>query len=443
MTSFTRHFLIISGIALSMPPQGSADEPAVKSGNTTLSAEKEALLQAGTRPTPELSLDEVFRRVESSQPDWLADRLEEQVAAAQVRQAGLRPNPVFAVEAENFGGKGEWRGFDGAEYTAQLEQTVETGGKRTKRRQGAMADQILVMFDLAGKQAELRAEARRRFVAMLGAQERLVLDEDSLALAEELVKVVGLRVQAGKASPMEEEKARVLLAQQQVARDHARREVKVAQVQLSSLWGSVQPDFSRASGDLAGFTALPEDAALEAGLRMNPEVARWGAEIQQKEATVRQEDAARLPDVTVSGGIREAAEGQNRAFVVGLSVPLPLMDRNQGKREEAAVKLAQAQLRKRAVEVAARAELIKACDLFKAAVARIESLRQEVIPRSKSLFEGVQKAYVEGKYTYLDVLDARRTFLDARTQYIEALVDGQMARIEVDLLVGNEIRKTR
>ena len=394
---------------------------------------------ATNEPVGELTLAQAIELAEGRQPELGAARLDVQAAESRVTQAALRPNPSFALEAENFGGKDELTGFDAAEYTAQLEQTLELGGKRGKRSRVALSEQKLATFDLEAKRLDVRAETARRFVSVRGAQERLALSSESLALAEEFVQAVAARVRAGKVSAMDEDKARILLAQQKAALEAAQGQLEVARVQLSAMWGSASPRFDRVIGDLQAVPPVPDLPALAARLAANPDLARWATEVEQRQAALAQAKAARLPDVTLAGGVRRYAETDSAAFVAGVSVPLPVFDRNQGKVREATFILEKAEQQRRATEVAAAAALAEAYQTLLAALNRIATLKNEVIPRSKSVFDAVQIGYTEGKFAYLDVLDARRTFFDARAEYVEALVSGQKARADVERMVGGAL----
>lgn len=387
-------------------------------------------------PRFELTLSEAQRLADERHPAIRAARLEVDAARERVTQAGLRPNPELSVEAENFGGRNELKRFDGAEYTGEIGQTFELGGKRGKRLRVARADERLAAFDLAAQRLDVRAETARRFVDVLGAQERLALGRESLALAGEFERAVATRVQAGRAAPMELEKARVLLAQQQATLDGIERELHAARVRLSVMWGTWVPAFERVSGDLQELASTPEPAALAAHSASNPDLARWETELKQREAVLEEARAGRVPDVTVAGGMRRFAETGDDAFVAGVSIPLPVFDRNQGRVREAALLAEKAVQQRLAAEGEAAAALTEAHQALSGARLRIQALRQDVIPRSKAVFDAVQKGYVEGKFTYLDVLDARRTFFDARAEYVEALVAGHKARADVERSAG-------
>ena len=383
-----------------------------------------------------LSFTQAWERVQQHNPDLAASRTEGLAAESRVRQASLFPNPELSLEVENFGGKRELRGFDGAEYTAQLGQTLELGGKRHQRIHVAKSERQLVSFDFASKLLDVRADTERRFIAVQGAQEVVALNRDSLMLAEEFVKAVSARVQAGKTSPLDREKALILLAQQKVALNDASSQLQTAKVQLSSLWGKIEPGFDRVAGDLQDLLPPPSRSAAEQRLTRNPDVARWGAEIEQRKAILLQEKAARAPDVTVSGGFRRFAEGGDNALVAGLSMPLPLLNRNQGKVAEAILLLEKSEYLRKTAETTAKASLIDAYQTLAVELGRIATLKTDVLPRSKAVFDGVHTGYTAGKFTYLDVLDARRTFFDVRKEYIEALMAGHNGRITVERLIG-------
>lgn len=386
-----------------------------------------------------LTMKEAIQRANEQNPALCAERLELQAARERRLQASLRPNPEFTVEAENFGGRNELKGFDGTEYTAQLGQTLELGGKRSKRIRAAEESVKLTAYDLAAKALDVRAETACRFADLLGAQEKLNLCRDSLVLAEAFLGAVSARVRSGKVSPMEEEKARILLADQKSALDGAERELQSARVRLSSMWGPTGPDFDTAQGDLPHIGSLPDLPALQARVKSNPDLARWDAERDHRKAVLSGEKAARWPDMTIGGGLRQFAETDSEAFVASVSFPLPLMNLNRGNIREATVLIEKVEQERLAAESEAGAALAEAYQTLCATLNRIRALGDEVIPRSKAVLESVQKGYTDGKFAYLDVLDARRTFFEARNTYVEALISGHRSWAAVERLVGSPL----
>jgi cobalt-zinc-cadmium efflux system outer membrane protein len=387
-------------------------------------------------PAGKLVLAQALALAEAHHPALRAAQFGVQAADGRATQAATRPNPALGFEAENFGGSGAERRFDAAEYTTQIEQTLELGGKRGHRRCVATAEWQLSGFDLDAARLDIRAETTRRFVSVLGAQAQAELAREAMALAEAVAKTVDARVAAGKVSPMEQEKAQILLAQKRIARAQALQALATARVQLAAQWGNTRPAFEDAIGDLPALPSVPPLPVLLARLPGSPDVARWAGELARAQAVLSQARAARVPDLTVAAGVRRANETGSYTLVAGVSVPLPVFDRNQGSIREAEALLAQAGQLQRAAEVRAAADLAAAHQLLAAATNRVMTLRTEVLPRVKAVFDIAQSGYAQGKFTYLDVLDAQHTLVESQAEYIGALVAAHTGSADLERIIG-------
>ncbi len=133
-------------------------------------------------------------------PELAAFSWEIRAREAQELQAGLRPNPEFGVEVENFGGSGSLSGFEGSETTIWLGQLIELGGKRSKRAQVASLERDLASWDYESRRMDVFAEVAKSFFAVLAAQERVALAESISRIAERATERVAERVRAGAAS---------------------------------------------------------------------------------------------------------------------------------------------------------------------------------------------------------------------------------------------------
>lgn len=391
-------------------------------------------------PVGVLDLNQAISLVMESNPEIQSAQLELKAAEYRMLQAGLRPNPNLSFQAENVLGKNELSGFDSAEYTAQLEQTLEIGGKRSKRVESAELNRQLRVFNFTARQLDVEAETVRRFTALQGAQEQLALDREFMSLAQEFQKAVAARVQAGKVSAMEEEKAKILLSKQKAVLFKAENELASARVRLSSMWGSSKPGFDSVSGDFFSIPLLRAMSDLVEGVKENPDVGRWKAELAQRNAGVKAEKAARLPDVTIAGGVRRFNDTGDNAFVLGLSLPLPLFDRNQGNVLQSATLVSIAEKEQYSANLAANTELEKAYHEFLSASNKVSTLKIEIIPRATTVYDSVKAGYVQGKFSYLDVLDAQRTLFEARGEYIDAMVACRSAAADIGRISGKRTK---
>ena len=387
-------------------------------------------------PKGDIELREALSLALLHNPELAAFSIEVRAAEARTLQAGLLPNPEVSVEAEDFGGTGPRRGFEEAQTTVLVGQRLELGGKRPKRARVASLDRDLAGWDYISKRADVLTEARKSFVEVVAAQERLTLEQELLLLAEKTFETVSTRVRAGKVSPVEETKAGVELSNRRIEHDRARRSLEAVRKKLAALWGSDHPTFDRAVARLDEVSPIPSAEQLAAEIRGNPDVARWVTEKEQRRANAALQKAARIPDLTLAGGFRDFRETGDSAFVAEMSIPLPLFDRNQGGILESRRRVAKADRESAAAQIRAHAALAEIYQALSVSIAEIEALRTTVIPGAQSVYEAAGEGYRQGKFGFLEVLDAQRTLFEARRQYIEALSAYHKGVAELDRITG-------
>lgn len=358
---------------------------------------------------------------------------------ARELQAGLLPNPELGVEVENFAGAGDRTGFESAETTVSLSQLVELGGKRAKRARLAGLETSLSGWDYEAKRLEVFTNVTNSFLDVMAAQEQLALQEELLTVAEQVYNTVSERVKAGKVSPIEETRAGVALSTSRLQVEKARRDMRIARNDLAATWGGRAPVFEKAEGVFYTIVPVPAYEKLAGLASRNPGIARWSVEMEQREAALELERSMRIPDLTISGGIRQYGDTGDSAFVVGVSIPLPVFDRNQGGVLESRYKLAKAGEEKMASEVKVNTALADAYHTLATAYAEASKLKDDVMPQAQSVFDAVSEGYRQGKFHYLDVLDAERTFFEVKGQYIETLTAYNKAVAEVEMLIGGPV----
>ncbi len=358
---------------------------------------------------------------------------------ARTLQAGLRPNPEILAEIEDVAGTGSFRGFDQGQATVTLSQLIELGGKRTQRLRNAALERNLAGWDYEAKRIDVFTATAQSFIDVLAEQERLVLAAQAVDLARQVVGTVSDRVKAGSSSPAELTKAEVALGAAEIEREQTSRALAAARQRLVANWGSREPRFERVDGKLGAVRAIPTLADLRQRLGQNPDLARWGTEIVQRQAIVALERSRAVPDVTIGAGYRRLAGPEDSAFVAELSIPLPVFNRNQGAVLEAHRRLAQARGEQRSTEVRLSTELSTTYEALAAAYAQSERLKATILPGAEEAFDTLRAGYREGRFSYLDVLDAQRTLVAARAQHVRALAEYHQAVTAVERLIGESL----
>jgi cobalt-zinc-cadmium efflux system outer membrane protein len=375
-------------------------------------------------------------------PELAAFAWEERRAEARALQAGLPPNPELETELEEFGGSKEFEGSQSLETTLQLSQLIELAGKRAKRRRVAELGRELSGWDYESKRLDVLTEVASSFIAVVAAQERLAATSELLRLARQIHDAVAARVEAGAVSPIEQRRAEVTLVTSQSQLEAAQRELLASRHRLVATWGSSKALFGRAEGELFALTPIPELDPLRELLDQNPDVARWEAEIEERLARLDLESANAVPDLTLSGGVKRLDATNDRAFVFGFSLPLPVFNRNQGSIAEARFDVAKADEERIAAVARAASELATEYESLAAAHLEAIALRERALPAAESAFEATREGYAEGKFSLLEMLDIQRTLFDLRLSYIEALERRQRSAVRVERFIGqpfNEI----
>ena len=395
-----------------------------------------------SEPNEVLILRDVLSLTLIHNPELKAFSLETRAAQARQLQAGLWPNPEIELEIEELGGQGDRRGFDAAETTVQLSQLIELGDKSQKRKAVASFEKELADLDYQSKRLEIFCEATKAFIVVLKAQEKLRLSNDLLKLAEESLDTVKKIVDAGKDSPVEVTRASIALANIRISHSQAQRELEYSRKQLSSFWGQDEPHFEKASGDFESIEKLPESGDLTNQLKQNPEYVRWEAEVKKNQAQLTLEKSRVINDVTIGAGIQRFNETDDNSFVLGVSIPLPVSNRNQGARQEAVYNLAKSKEYQKAAWLKLQNELNEAYREFVNSYTQAISLKNEILPAAIEMFNASTTAYREGKVDYLHLLDAQQTFFDVKGQYIESLANYHKARTDIERLTGKRIETT-
>ena len=387
-------------------------------------------------PEGELQLRDALAQALLHNPKLAEFAWSVRISEARALQAGLRPNPELEIEVEDFGGAGPRKEFNGAETTIRLSQLIELGGDRGARKRVAGWAYRMANADYEAERLAVVADATLGFIDVLAAQEFLHLAEDLHRISEEMLAVVRERVRAGKVSPLEEIKASIELANIKIDLTNAKSDLNVARKRLAAVWGGTRPKFTAAAGTLDRIGEIPPLETLETLIHKNPAVARWAGEMEHRLAELALERAQRMFDLTLSAGVKRFEESDDYAFTMSMSLPIPIFDRNQGGVLEARYRLAQTDHQTNAARVRITAALSESYEALASARSEALALGEEVVPAAGQAIESARYGYRQGKFGYLEVLDAQHTFATANAHLLDALARYHRAVALVESLVG-------
>lgn len=351
------------------------------------------------------------------------------IAHGEHQQAGMLPNPELGLSTEGTDSRSRVE-------TVEIAQTIELGGKRAARLAAGDQQRQLAAEALQAQRAELRADVMAAYLDALTVQERVTLARSAIDVAGRALDAATRRVAAGKISPVEQTRSSVAEAMVKMELTQATAELAVARRKLATLMGSSAPLAQSLVTPELAFDAIPPLAELEARLDAAPRLRQARVQVAREDAQVKVERALRTPDLRVSvGSQRDRERGGATQTVLGLSVPLPLFNRNQGNLAAALQRADQARDEADAERLRLHAALADSHGRLEVAQAQIDSLAREVLPAAQQAYEAAVTGFELGKFGFLDVLDTQRALIAARTHYLQALSERSLAATDLERIV--------
>jgi cobalt-zinc-cadmium efflux system outer membrane protein len=369
-------------------------------------------------PIRRLSLDEALALALRQNPTVRAKAAELRSVRANEITAGLRPNPTMNFLAEQFKpGQAQQEG----QYTVNVGQPIELGGKRLRRVDAARAATRVTAYQLEDVRRLTVLQVKAAFAGALVAREQLALAEENLRALDETERLQRLRVDRGDLSELE--LLRIQVQRFTFERDaaDARQALDVARITLRSTAApaAIAEDFEVA-GDLE-FTdvVLDADRLRRLAVANRPDLRAAAADRERAQADHRLARANAWWDITPQ--LEYQRIGPDNTIGFGFSFPLRFFDRNQGEIERTRAEIARVEATRQATEQQVLAGLD--VDLRTAVTQRerVLSLRDVYLPKARRTREVVEYAYRRGGQSLLDFLDAQRSYRETALAHLQAM----------------------
>jgi cobalt-zinc-cadmium efflux system outer membrane protein len=158
--------------------------------------------------------------------------------------------------------------------------------------------------------------------------------------------------------------------------------------------------------------------------------------LKQHNASLKLARADRMSDMEVAAGVKREGETEETMAVLGLSIGLPVFNRNQGGIREAELNRQALQLESDAAASRLRAELYGLVRQYQTNRNEMEMIQNRSLPDMSKAFEQTQMMYSRGKAGFLDLLDMQKTLLESRASWIEAAAQMKIAMFRIQSLLG-------
>ncbi|MBK6590000.1 MAG: TolC family protein [Acidobacteria bacterium] len=396
-----------------------------------------------------MSVEQLVESAGSRRADLLAARQRLVIAEGRLVQAGLRPNPVFSTEFGSprfLGGESEY------DFSAGLAQPFELGGKRGKRRAVAELELQQVRAEVAAIERNIAVEIRRDYARAISAARQLDVLERLLAADAELVRVTEARLNEGDVAPLDLNLVKVESDRLKIQRIEARNELETALLRIRTLIGAdvaepirLAPQSDRPPRLDLGLGELTQKALSD---RSDLQAARIGERLGTAKLSLARAQAA--PDITPSVRFSRtkaftdlpASAGGGRAnnldneLTFGVSIDLPVSNRNQGGIAAAVGEQVQAVRTREFLEATIRRDVAVAYGQYRAAAEKLVLYTTQILPRSETNLQTVRAAYNAGEFSVFEVVNEQRRLNENVTNYNRVLEEYYTTLTALEAAVG-------
>lgn len=397
-------------------------------------------------PAVGLTADEAVARALASNGELLAMREELEAARALVRQAGVRPNPrldVSGAQAVNMTDRQLM--FEGM-------LPLELGGRRASRVLVAEREVEVKEAVLANVERVLAASVREKFGEALAEIVKLGVTEELLTNSRKGYRLVVARVLEGRTAPLEQNEVLVEVNRLRSVREQGRGRIEVALLELRNLIGAEPTEALKLRGDFEGLIdPLPaQGVAATRAVAERPDINAARAAERLAEARVEEARASGRADAELRAGFQQMKSGfalngiteagrlapiENtvNSITFGVTLTLPVRDKNLGATEAALAELNAARKRREFLELTARREVAAAYASYEASARASEIYRVGVRGQAGQNLVVIRKTYELGSKTLLDYIAEQRRYIELENDYVDSLLETYKARVRVAL----------
>ena len=412
-----------------------------------------AIPSGGEAEGPEdgLTLDQAIERLLRENISLRSRFLEIPKAQADVLTASLRANPILFADSQMvpYGSFSDRRPGGATQYDVNITYPLDVNGKRRARM--AVAGRAKRVLE-AQYQDAVRIEIDNlytAFVDVLATRETLLYARTSAA---------GLRDVLDKTRTLLRNETITEADYNQVANQLEAAEVGVLDAEEAfrdtkrTLGGLLnippgQAETLEVRGTIHDLAAPPPSAEDLTGmaLAVRPDLVAFRLGISLAESNVRLAEANRLADIYL---LYQPYTFQNNApfnaqsahsWALGMTIPLPIFDRNQGNIQRAKITVSQVKLdladreRLTAIEVM---KAVKEYEITRVAVRRVE---RGLLPSAGRVLDTAAVQFKEGEVDALAYLNAQRSYNDIVRQYRDTVVRHRRSMLRLNSVIGQRL----
>lgn len=392
-----------------------------------------------------LSLQDAEERFSACNLSLIAERYNIDMAEAELIQAKLFDNPVISLE-QNVYNRLNGKYFDvgrEGEATVEIEQLIRIAGQRNNRIRLEKINRERAVYQFEEVLRTLRSELKTKFIDLYYTRKSLTVYEKEIDFLEKLLTVYKEQKEKGNISLLEKSRIQALLLALQKERNETADQSTSLQADIRLLLGfspgeAFEPLLDETALDRIDLTTVPF-AELAGRMSGRPDIKLAAVEIRASEANVKLQKSLAFPEVSLKGMYDRAGNFCNNYFAIGLSVSIPVFNRNQGNIKVARLSVLQNNNREQYARMQAENELFAAYSRLDRALQLYRSSNYELERDFTTLIEGVNSNFRKRNISLLEFIDYYETYKETCLQLYATQKDVWTATEAVNTATNSDI----
>ena len=389
-------------------------------------------------PHDRLMLPELIQGVLARNPELVAARKQWEAATNRITQARSLDDPILSIQLWNV--PQPFKATQADNTIFGLSQNLPFPGKLGLKGEVASRSADMTEQAVHAKERELVARLKQAYYDLFLMQKTIQIHHEQVELLRQFFEIANTKFRAGKGSQADVLKAQVELSllQQQLPVLEQRR--KTAGAMLNTL---LDRDPSLPLGLAQEPPPLPIDQPLDdlhrLALNDRPELKAAELDVQRSEQSRALAQRQYYPDFNVAfQRFQNYQANDGFGAYVAMSIPFAFWTKPKYDAgvQEAAAAVSVAQAQQHTLENLTRFQVDDLLAKLRATDQVATLYRTTILPQAEQSLESARVGYRVGKGSFLDLIDAQRTWRGFQQEYFKAIVDRQHRLTELEQVVG-------
>lgn len=392
-----------------------------------------------------LTLKEAEQRFLERNLSLIAERYNIDMAQAQVLQAKLFENPVISLE-QNVYNRLNGKYFDfgkEGEAVVEIEQVIHLAGQRNKQVRLEKINKEIAEYQFEEVMRTLRQELNEKFVEVYFLSKSIPIYEKEVNSLQALLGGMKIQQEKGNISLMEISRLESMLFSLRKEKNERENDLLTTRGELNLLLNLPEDTQVQLSLDEEVLQQLDLSqlsfADLKAIINERPDQKIARSTVNASRANLKLQKSMAFPEFSVKGNYDRVGNFINDYFAIGVSLSVPIFNRNQGNIKAARFSIQQAGVQQEYAANRADMELFTAYTSLEKATQLYQSTNMDLERNFEKLITGVNENFTRKNISLLEFIDYYDSYKETCIQLYEIKKNVFLAMENLNTVVGQNV----